>query len=124
MSLAEACYAFALCLFLAGAAWSLRSDGDRRAIAVMGLAGFIDFVLTMAPRFGIEALRFHVTGTNLGLKLGSIGGMAVWILLVAIVILGWRRRRVPLHVLTGITQIVWFLDYIAFAYGLHAMEQV
>lgn len=33
---------------------------------------------------------------------------------------GWRGRRPLFYVLAVVGQLVWFVDYLAFLYGIHA----
>lgn len=119
MSLSEFIYYLAFTVYMIGAAWSLRSDGDGRAVALLMAGALMDFGVTGLAMFGPEIFDMGATGRNFAIDLGAILGVVVWLLVVALLIT-WRYGRRPVfHVLTVVTQLVWFVDYLAFLFGLH-----
>jgi len=119
MSLAEFLYGFAFMLYMAGAAWSLRSDGDGRAVAIFVFGAALDFTVTGLAMFGPAIFDMGATGPNFAIDLCAILGVVVWSLVVAALWV-WRYGRRPVfHALVVTTQLVWFVDYLAFLYGLH-----
>lgn len=75
--------------------------------------------LTGLVMWGPAVFSFGITGGNAATALGAILGFAVW-LLVAAALVAWRRRRRALfHGLVVAAQLTWFVDYLAFVYGIH-----
>lgn len=104
---------------MVGAAWSLRTDGKAQAVALLTLGTVLDFSITGLAMFGPEIFDMGVTGRNFATDLGAILGVIVWLLVIA-TLLTWKNGRRPVfHVLTVVTQLVWFVDYLAFLFGLH-----
>lgn len=103
-----------------GAAWSLRSDGVPAAVGVLALGAAMDFVLTGLVMWGPDVFSFHITGSNFATQLGAMLGVAVWLLVAGALIARWRNRRAAFHRLVVLGQLVWFVDYLAFLYGIHA----
>ena len=119
MSLSEAIYYVAISIYMVGTAWSLRTDGDARAVAVLSIGAAMDFGITGLSMFGPAIFSMGATGRNFATDLGALLGVAVWLLVIATLIT-WRYGRRPVfHVLTVVTQLVWFTDYLAFLFGLH-----
>jgi len=119
MSLTEFIYYVAFSIYMIGAAWSLRSDGDGRAVALLTGGALLDFSVTGLAMFGPEIFDMGATGRNFAINLGAILGGVVWLLVIA-TLAAWRYGRRPVfHVLTVVTQLVWFVDYLAFLFGLH-----
>ncbi len=119
MSLTEFIYYVAFSTYMVGAAWSLRSDGDGRAVALFTTGALLDFGVTGLAMFGPDVFDMGATGRNFAIDLGALLGVVVWLLVVG-TLLAWRFGRRPLfHVLTVATQLVWFTDYLAFLFGLH-----
>jgi len=79
----------------------------------------MDFGLTGLVMFGPELFSFGIAGTNFAIQLGAILGVAVWCLVTAALIVRWRGPRSLFHVLVMLGQLVWFIDYLAFLYGIH-----
>lgn len=124
MSLAEFIYYIAFTVYMIGAAWSLRSDGDGRAVALFTFGAVLDFGITGLAMFGPEVFDMGATGRNFAIDLGAALGVVVWLLVVA-TLLTWRFGSRPVfHVLTVVTQLVWFVDYLAFLFGLHVYPMV
>ena len=124
MSLAELIYAIAFTTYMIGAGWSLRTDGDGRAVAVLAFGACLDFAITGLSMFGPAVFDMGATGRNFAIDLGALLGVVVWLLVVAAPIT-WRWGRRPVfHVLVVSTQVVWFVDYLAFLFGLHVYPMV
>ncbi len=119
MSLSEVLYGIAFCTFMIGAGWSFRSDGRPAAVALLALGAAMDFGLTGLVSFGPEMFSFGIAGSNFAIELGAILGVVVWLLVVAALITWWRGRRRVFHALIMLTQLTWFVDYLAFLYGIH-----
>lgn len=120
MSLSEVLYGVAFITYMVGAAWSLRSNGGGAAVAVLAVGAAMDFGLTGLVMWGPEIFSFGIEGSNLAIQLGAILGVAVWSLVVAALIARWRGRLAAFHALVVVGQLVWFVDYLAFLYGIHA----
>ena len=119
MSLSELLYGIAFCTYMVGAGWSFRSNGRPAAVAILALGALMDFSVTGLVMFGPEMFSFGITGSNFAIELGAILGVVVWLLVMAGIIAWWRERRPLFHVLVMAGQIVWFIDYLAFLYGIH-----
>jgi hypothetical protein len=104
---------------MVGVAWSLASEGARPAVLVLALGALMDFGITGLVMWGPQIFSFGIEGSNLATQLGAILGVAVWLLVVAAVIAWWRDRRLAFCVLAVVAQLVWFVDYLAFLYGIH-----
>ena len=103
-----------------GAGWSFRSNGARAAVAVLALGAIMDFSLTGLVMWGPEIFSFGISGSNFAVELGAILGGVVWLLVTGSILAWWRERRPLFHGLVMAGQIVWFIDYLAFLYGIHA----
>ena len=120
MSLSEVLYGIAFCTYMVGAGWSFRSNGRPAAVAVLALGALMDFSVTRLVTFGPAIFSFGITGSNFAIELGAILGVVVWLLVVASILAWWRERRPLFHVLVMAGQLVWFIDYLAFLYGIHS----
>ncbi len=124
MSLSELIYYLAFSTYMVGAAWSLRSDGDIRAVILFTIGGAMDAGVTLLAMFGPEVFDMGATGRNFALDMGVVLGVAVWLLVIATLLTRFFGRRSIFHVLTVATQLVWFTDYLAFLFGLHVYPMV
>jgi hypothetical protein len=120
MSLSELLYGIAFALFMIGAGWSFRSDGRPAAVALLAFGAAMDFTVTGLVSFGPEIFSFGITGSNFAIGLGVVLGVAVWLLVVTALVTWFRQRRRAFHVLVMLAQLTWFVDYLAFLYGIHA----
>jgi len=120
VSLSEVLYGVAFCTYMLGAGWSFRSNGARAAVAVLALGAIMDFSLTGLVMWGPEIFSFGISGSNFAVELGAILGGVVWLLVTGSILAWWRERRPLFHGLVMAGQIVWFIDYLAFLYGIHA----
>lgn len=119
MSLAEFVYGVAFCTYMVGTAWSLRSNGARAAVALLAAGASMDFGLTGLVMWGPQVFSFGVDGSNFALELGAILGIVVWLLVGTGLVAWWRGRLQVFHVTVVAGQVVWFVDYLAFLYGVH-----
>ena len=123
MYLAEWFYSFALATYMVGLAFAFRLPAARWPLGIMAAGTLADFLITMLPRLGVEALAMHAEGRNTALILGSILGFATWTMFVGVVV-AHRRGRLNLYLgLALATELVWFTCYLSFLYGLHAIPQ-
>lgn len=109
----------AYCLFLAGAAQSFRDNGSRLAVRIM-LAGVgLDMVLSFLPMFGVSGLGADIKAFNPMLVFAIVSGLCVWIVFFTGLLVR-RKSRMPLyHRLIMISEIGWFLSFVAFLYGMY-----
>lgn len=119
MSLSEILYGIAFCTYMLGAGWSFRSDGTPAAVALLGFGAAMDFTVTGLVMWGPSMFSFGIEGSNFAIELGAALGVVVWLLVVAALLARWRNRRRAFHVLIMLGQLAWFVDYLAFLYGIH-----
>jgi hypothetical protein len=120
MSLSEFLYGVAFVTYMIGVAWALRTGGARPAVILLALGAAMDFGLTGLVSFGPEVFSFGITGSNTAIQIGALLGVVVWLTVTGAVIAWWRGRKQLFYVLAVAGQIVWFVDYLAFLYGIHA----
>ena len=121
MSFAEWIYTFALGAFLIGVPLTFRDPTWKLPVIVMSIATGTDFLVTVLPQVGAEALAMRATGSNMALVLGAVTGLATWLLFVAALGARWRGRQSTYLGLVLATQMVWFTCYLLFLYGLHVV---
>jgi hypothetical protein len=119
MTLSETLYAIAYCLFTAGAARSYRDNGSSRAVLIMSCGVLLDFLVSMLPMMGVAALKMNLPGTNSVIVFAIIFGFIVWLLFLAALALRRLGRLPAYHAVITIVQIAWFIDFIAFLYGIY-----
>ncbi len=119
MTLNEILYIIAYCLFLAGAAKSFREDGSAPAVRIMSAGVALDFLVSMLPVAGVTALKMDVKGSNGAIVAAIVFGFVVWMLFVAALLVRRAGRAKAFHVLIGVTEIAWFIDFITFLYGIY-----
>jgi hypothetical protein len=121
MTLNEILYAFALCLYMIGAAFSFRYDAPFASRLVMTIAVLIDLLLNLLPRMGVEALSMHLHGSNQVIIFGVVLGLLVWVLF-AVTLLFHRLGRLRLyHAGVLMVELLWFIDFITFLYGMYTV---
>jgi hypothetical protein len=120
VSLSEFLYGIAFATYMVGVAWALRTDGRPAAVALLAAGAAMDFGLTGLVSFGPEVFSFGITGSNTAIQIGAALGVVVWLTVTGAVVAWWRERRALFHVLAVAGQLVWFVDYLAFLYGIHA----
>ncbi len=119
MTLNEILYIIAYCLFLAGAAKSFRDNGSALAVRIMSAGVALDFLVSMLPVAGVAALKMDIRGSNGVIVAAIVFGFVVWVLFVAALLVRRAGRMKAFHVLIGVTEIAWFIDFITFLYGIY-----
>jgi hypothetical protein len=119
MTLSETLYIIAYCLFTAGAAKSYRDNGSSRAVLIMSCGVLLDFLVSMLPLAGVSALKMNLAGTNGVIVFAIIVGFIVWLLFLAALWLRRAGRMAAYHSFITVTQLAWFIDFIAFLYGIY-----
>jgi hypothetical protein len=109
-----------MCLlpFVAGAACSCRENGSSRSFRIMCFAVALDFMVSMLPMMGVAALQMNLPGSNGVITFAIVLGGAVWLLFIAALLVRRAGRLAASHAMMAITQIAWFIDFIAFLYGI------
>lgn len=120
MTLSEVLYGIAFCTYMVGVAWALRTGGARPAVALLATGAAMDFGLTGLVSFGPEIFSFGITGSNAAIGIGVALGVVVWLTVAGAVLAWWRGRMRLFYLLAVAGQLVWFVDYLAFLYGIHA----
>jgi len=119
MTLNEILYIIAYSLFLAGASVSFRQNGSRLSIGIMTAGVVLDFLVSMLPLMGVKALSMHVGGTNAAIIFGIALGFVVWLLYGAALVLRAQAKRAAYHCMVCTVEVLWFIDFISFLYGLY-----
>jgi len=119
MSINEIFYTIAYCVFLYGAARSFREDGSLRSVVIMLCGVALDFLTSMLPLAGVEFLKMDVGGTNSMLLFAIAFGFCVWLLFAAALVVRARGARLTYHRLITAVEIAWFIDFIAFLWGIY-----
>lgn len=119
MSLNEILYIIAYSLFLAGASLSFRHNGSRLSVVVMTIGVTLDILVSMLPLLGVKALSMNVGGTNAVIMFGIALGFFVWLLYGVALVLRAKKRWRGYHVMIAVVEILWFIDFISFLYGLY-----
>jgi hypothetical protein len=119
MTLSETLYSIAYCIFIVGAARSYRDNGSLFSVLIMSCAVALDFLVSMLPMMGISALKMNLPGTNAVIIFGIVFGFVVWLLFLAALWLRKARRLPAFHAIITLTQVAWFIDFIAFLYGIY-----
>ena len=119
MTLNEILYIIAYCLFLIGAAKSFRDNGSPRAIWIMTTGVVLDFLVSMLPMLGVSILKMDIAGSNAAIIAGITLGFLVWLLFIIALLVRKTERTKAFHVLIAATEILWFIDFITFLYGLY-----
>jgi hypothetical protein len=60
-----------------------------------------------------------VKGSNGAIVAAIVFGFVVWMLFVAALLVRRAGRMKAFHVLIGVTEIAWFIDFITFLYGIY-----
>ena len=119
MTPSETLYTIAYCLFVIGAARSYRDNGSRSSVLIMSCGVLLDFLLSMLPLMGVSALKMNLPGTNGVIVFAIILGFIVWLLFLAALWLRGTGRMAAYHSVITAMQIAWFIDFIAFLYGIY-----
>jgi len=119
MTLNEILYIIAYCLFLAGAAKSFRDNGSAMAVRIMSAGVALDFLVSILPLLGVSFLKMDLKGSNGVIVAAIMFGFVVWMLFVAALLVRRAGKKRVFHILIGITEIAWFIDFITFLYGIY-----
>jgi hypothetical protein len=68
---------------------------------------------------GVTALKMNLPGTNGVIIFAIVLGFVVWLLFLAALLLRRAGYMAAYHHIITITQVVWFIDYIGFLYGIY-----
>ena len=119
MSLAELLYALAFATYMVGVAFCFRNPDGRAPVYIMAAGATTDFLVTLLPQLGFTPLEMGVEGRNLPIVLGAVFGFVTWLMFIAALVARRRRARGAFLGLVLATQLVWFVDYLLFLYGMH-----
>jgi len=119
MHLAECLYATAFMTYLVGVALCYYDRASPRSVAVMTAGILIDFGTTAAMILGVDSLRMGIEGRNWALDVGTVLGFTVWLSFLATLVIWLTGRRRAFLVMALPIELVWFLCYISFLFGVH-----
>lgn len=119
MQLAECLYATAFMTFMIGVALCYSDRASTRSVLVMTAGILIDFSATAGLWLGIDALRLGVEGRNWAINVGSVLGFTVWLSFLATLAIWLTGRRRVFLVMALPIELIWFLCYISFLFGVH-----
>jgi hypothetical protein len=119
MTLSETLYAIAYCIFIIGASRSNRDNGSLLSVLIMSCGVLLDFLVSMLPMAGVSLLKMNLPGTNAVIVFAIGFGFIVWLLFFAALWLRRTGRIRAYHSIITVTQIAWFIDFIAFLYGMY-----
>ena len=119
MTLNEILYIVAYTLFLIGASLSFRQNGSRVSVVIMTSGVALDFLVSMLPLAGVKALSMNVRGTNAVIIFAIVLGFIVWGLYGAALVIRAKERWRSYHGMIAAVEILWFIDFILFLYGLY-----
>ncbi len=109
----------AYCIFLAGAARSFRTDGDRSPALIMASGIGLDVVLAVLPMPGITAFRGPGQIMNAGIAAGIALGGITWVIFVVALAMRAVRKTALFHALIAAVQVVWFIACVSFLIGMY-----
>ncbi len=111
-------YIIAYCIFLIGASISFQKNAPRSSLIVMATGVAIDFLVSVLPLMKLKSMAIDIP-SNLAIVSGIFLGIFVWLLFLAAVFV-WTIKKFPLyHFLITAIEIIWFLDFILFLYGIY-----
>ncbi|MBM4312107.1 MAG: hypothetical protein FJ119_14335 [Deltaproteobacteria bacterium] len=119
MSINEIFYTLAYCIFIYGASSSFRENGSSASVVIMLCGISIDFLTSMLPLAGVDFLKMDVGGTNAVIVFAIVFGFCVWMLFAAALIVRTKGSLETYHRLITVVQIAWFIDFIAFLWGIY-----
>lgn len=109
----------AYCVFLAGAAKSFRDNGSTAAVRIM-LAGIsLDMLLSFLPMFGVKSIGADIKTFNAMLIFAIASGLCVWALFFIALFMRSKQRLNLYHNLIAVSEIGWFISFVAFLYGMY-----
>ncbi len=115
----ELIYSSAYCIFLFGASKSFHENGSKPAVVIMTAAVLLDMVISLlAQALGLGPGEPN----NIILFAVVFGILTVWCLF-PVALICWRKKNMPLyHTVISIVEICWFIDIVAFLYGLYGIS--
>ncbi len=119
MTINEIFYTLAYCIFIYGASLSFRENGSPRSVVIMLCGISLDFLTSMLPLAGVDFLKMDVGGTNAVIIFAIVFGFCVWTLFAAALIVRRKGALHAYHRLITVVQIAWFIDFIAFLWGIY-----
>jgi len=119
MSANEILYTLAYCIFVFGAAGSYRENGSFKSVVIMLCGVALDFLTSMLPLAGVEFLKMDVGGTNTVIVFAIAFGFCVWVLFAVALIARKKGAMGAYHGLITAVQLAWFIDFIAFLWGIY-----
>jgi hypothetical protein len=117
--LSELLVIVAYALFLAGAARSFRTDGDRYARLVMFFAVLLDVLAAFLPALGLQSPLPLAAERKPLVGAAVLTGVFVWMLSGTFLAIYSPKRLGWYHALVLATEIVWFADIMMFMYGAY-----
>ncbi|NTW57191.1 MAG: hypothetical protein HGB20_09140 [Chlorobiaceae bacterium] len=117
--LSELLVIVAFALFLAGAARSFRTEGDRYARLVMFIAVLLDMLAAFLPAIGLQTPIPLAPERKPLVGLAVLAGVFVWVLSGTLLVIYSPKRLGWYHALVLATEIVWFIDIMMFLYGAY-----
>lgn len=121
MSINEILYTLAYCIFVYGAARSYRENGSLKSVLIMLCGISIDFLTSMLPLAGVGFLKMDVGGTNAVIVFAIAFGFCVWVLFAVALFVRKKGAMGAYHGLITTVQIAWFIDFIAFLWGIYTV---
>ena len=120
MTVNKIIYILAYCIFLVGAAKSLRENGSKSSIGIMGCGVLLDVLISIVPRMGIGFLQSEPVAMNTTIQFAIIFGVLFVWLLFPIALYVWKGgNKTLLHLLIVVIKVAWFVDFIVFLYGIY-----
>ena len=105
-------------IFLFGAAKSFRENGSTAAVRIMLAGVVLDILLSFPPMFGVSP-GADIKSMNSMLVFAIVSGLIVWIVFFSALIVRRKGRLNLYHNLITVSEIGWFLSFVAFLYGMY-----
>ncbi len=117
--LSELLVIVAYALFLAGAARSFRTEGDRYARLAMFFAVLLDMLAAFLPAIGLQSPMQLAPERKPFVGAAVLTGVFVWMLSGTLLAIYSPKRLGWYHALVLATEIMWFIDIMMFMYGAY-----
>lgn len=75
--------------------------------------------MSILPVLGVKALSSNLQGINNVIIFAIAFGFVVWLMYLAALVARWKGNKPLFHLLIAIVEIVWFIDFISFLYGMY-----
>ena len=121
MSLNEGLYLIAYCTFLVGASKSFRDNGSSVSVCIMLCGIILDVAVSMLPLAGVQSLKMNADGSNTLIMAAVALGVFVWLLFIAALLLRRSGSLARYHALITAVEVLWFIDYLMFLYGVYTV---